>query len=110
MRYSLVTLLALSAFAYSAEPKTRTFKFFYEGTVIGLKPDQEARIWLPVPQTNDDQEVLDVHLTTPKKPESNRDPVHGNKIYYFAAKPDAEGNVSFRATYTVKRKEIVGET
>ena len=37
--------------------KSRTFEFTYGATVTGLKPEQEARIWLPVPATNEDQEV-----------------------------------------------------
>lgn len=103
---ALIAGLPLAA----AEPKSRTFKFTYEGIVTGLEPGQQARIWVPAPPSNDDQEVLktvkrvgaDVSLET----ESD----FGNKMYFFSPKADAEGNIAFTFVYTVNRKEVVGET
>jgi transglutaminase-like putative cysteine protease len=109
MRCCVIALL-LPTLALTAEPKTRTFNFTYEATVTGLKADQEARVWIPSPPTNADQEVLAVELTMPIKPTTSAEPMFGNKMYYFAAKPGVDGIVSLRAVYTVKRKEIVGES
>jgi transglutaminase-like putative cysteine protease len=103
-------VLAAAGFVQSAEPKTRTFKFTYEVTVTGLTPGQEARIWLPVPQTTDDQEVLKVEKSFPTDPALNTETKFGNQMYYLAAKPDADGNIPLRAAYTVRRKEVKGET
>src|SRR4030095_844821 len=66
MRQPILALLVLVPTPLSADkPKVRNFKFIYETTVTDLKPDQEARIWLPVPQTTDDQEVLKFETTFP---------------------------------------------
>src|SRR5215213_4330783 len=107
MRYSVFAVLALVPALHAAdEPKTRTFKFVYETTVTDLKPGQEARVWLPVPQTTDDQEVLKVETTFPVKPSVNSESTFGNKMYYLAAKADADGKIPLRAAYTIKRKEV----
>lgn len=108
--YRLLTLLALAPALAAAEPKTRTFKFTYEGTVTGLTPGQEARVWVPVPQTTDDQEVLKVVKRTPAEATPHTEKQFGNKVFYMAAKADPDGNVPFTFVYTVKRKEVVGET
>jgi transglutaminase-like putative cysteine protease len=103
-------VLAAAGLVQSAEPKSRTFKFTYEVTVTGLAPGQEARIWLPVPQSTDDQEILKVEKSFPTEPSLNTETKLGNQMYYLAAKPDADGNVPLRAVYTVRRKEVKGET
>src|SRR5262245_1803761 len=38
-------------------PRVRTFQFTYAATITGMKPGQDARVWLPVPPSDDDQEV-----------------------------------------------------
>jgi len=40
-----------------ATPRTREFLFTYGATVTGLKPGQTARVWVPVPPSNEDQRV-----------------------------------------------------
>src|SRR5262245_35712363 len=112
MKHILAAGLVLAAAGLSlcAEPKSRTFKFTYEVTVIGLKPDQEARIWIPAPQSTDVQEVLKAEGTFPMEPALNAETKFGNQMYYLAAKPDADGNVPLRVVYTVRRKEVKGET
>jgi len=103
-------LALLPTLAFAAEPKTRTFKFSYETTVAGLQPNQEARIWIPVPPSNDDQEVLATELSAATKPKSTRDPDFGNNIWYFVEKANAAGEIPLRVIHTIKRKEVVGET
>lgn len=109
MKY-LVLVALVPVLAFGAEPKSRTFKFSYEATVTGLKPDQEARVWIPVPQTNSDQEVLATELEFPVKPMLGQDAELGNKMYYFVGKADGKGEIELKATYTIKRQEVVGET
>src|SRR5215213_11608899 len=104
------TTVALVLFApilsVAAEPKTRTFKFTYETTVTGLDPGQEARIWLPVPRTTDDQEVLRMEKYFLTYTDLNNDPKTGNMMFYLVAKADAGGNIPLKAVYTVRRKEV----
>ena len=54
---SLLTAAEPGRPAEDGAPKKRTFLFTYAGTVTGLKPGEKARVWLPVPPTNDDQDV-----------------------------------------------------
>src|SRR5690349_3704358 len=90
----------------SAEPKSRTFEFTYQVTVTGLPPGKTARIWLPVPPSNDDQKVETVGSNLPGKPEFHREPRFGNKIAYVEAEANGEGNVPLSLTYRVTRHEV----
>jgi hypothetical protein len=111
MRRSVFALLVLVPAASAADEATiRTFRFTYEATVTGLKAGQQARIWVPVPQTTEDQEVLHVEMSLPGEPALNTETKLGNRMFYIAARADADGNVPVKATYTVKRREVKGET
>jgi transglutaminase-like putative cysteine protease len=103
-------VLATSSVLLAAEPKSRTFKFTYETTITGLKPGQEARVWLPAAQTTDDQEILKVHRAFPVDSDLNTEPRFGNQMFYLAPKADADGNIALRVDYTLRRKEVKGET
>jgi transglutaminase-like putative cysteine protease len=89
-----------------AEPNERTFEFTYVATVTGLKPEQAARVWLPVPSDSDEQKVEiltplgGAKLTTEK--------FYGNRMYYLEAKADAEGKVPLGMRFKVTRKEVRG--
>ncbi|MBO0700382.1 MAG: transglutaminase domain-containing protein [Zavarzinella sp.] len=107
---SAIAFLVLTPILAAAEPKTRTFRFTYEATVTGLAPGQEARIWLPVPSTTDDQEILAIDKHFPTEPALNTETGLGNRMFYLSAKADADGTIPLEAVYTVKRKEVKGET
>jgi transglutaminase-like putative cysteine protease len=110
-RYIAIILLpATSCLVIAAEPKSRTFQFTYETTVTGLKPGQDARVWLPVPQTTDDQDVLKVNKSFPVEATLNTETRLGNQMFYLAPMADADGNIQLRVQYTVRRKEVKGET
>src|SRR5437763_5385637 len=105
MHRPVIALLALVPVVSAADdPATRTFKFTYECTVTGLKPGQQARVWVPVPQTTDDQEVLHVEMSLPGEPALNTETKFGNRMFYIAARADANGTVPIKAAYTVKRR------
>ena len=99
-----IPLALLVAAAPPDEPKLRTFEFTYAATVTGLKPQETARIWLPVPPDNDEQNVEivtplpDAKLTTEK--------FYGNRLYYLEAKADANGKIPLSMTFKVTRKEV----
>lgn len=109
-RVIALTILIAPSLAFAAEPKSRTFRFTYDATVTGLSPGQDARIWLPVPQTTDDQEVLKAEKTFPVDAMLNTETKLGNQMFYLDAKANLEGNISLRAVYTIRRKEVKGET
>src|SRR5215212_6364546 len=109
LRTAIALLVLTPPLVVAAEPKSRTFKFGYEVTVTGLAPGQQARVWLPVPQTTDDQEVLAVDKHFPAEPMLNTETKLGNQMFYLGAKADADGNIPLKAVYTIKRKEVKGE-
>ncbi len=92
----------------SPDAKKRTFLFTYSGTVTGLKPGERARIWLPVPPTNDEQKVKLEEEELPGEAKQDRDPQYGNTIVSFEAAADKDGNVTFSRTYRVSRREVKG--
>jgi uncharacterized protein (TIGR03000 family) len=91
-------------------PKTnsesRTFLFTYAATVSKLPAGKTARVWLPVPQTTPDQDVTIDKESLPGKSSVATEPLYGNKILYFEAMPDMEGNLAFSVTYKVTRREV----
>jgi uncharacterized protein (TIGR03000 family) len=96
-----------SAVAAAAGPgKTRHFFFTYDTTVTGLEPGKTARIWLPVPPSNEDQEVTIAKEKLPATPQLGSEPKYGNKILYLEAKAGDDGTIPLSVTYEVKRKEV----
>jgi len=89
--------------------KTREFLFTYSGTVTDLKPGQDARIWLPMPQNSNEQRVEVVKQVLPGKSWINTEPKHNNRILYIEAKADNQGTIPFSITYRVLRFEVLGD-
>jgi transglutaminase-like putative cysteine protease len=90
----------------SAAPRVRTFQFTYAATVTGLTPGQATRIWLPVPPSNDDQEVTIVTKDLPAEGKIHTEKPNGNRILYVQAKADDRGEIPLRLVYRVKRREL----
>jgi transglutaminase-like putative cysteine protease len=105
----LAVLSAPAAAEPAAPPKKRTFQFTYAGTVTDLKPGQTVRVWLPVPPSNDDQDVTILKEEAPAAARIEREPVYGNRILFFQSLADAEGKVPFKVVYRVTRREVRGE-
>jgi hypothetical protein len=89
--------------------KSRTFQFTYAATVTGLAPNQKARVWLPVPPSNDEQDVRLVSKQLPAEGKIDTEPKSGNRMLYVEAKADAEGKVPLQVVYQVTRRELKGE-
>lgn len=106
-----VPLLLRADAQVPAKPKSRTFQFTYETTITGLKPHQEAKVWLPIPVSNDDQKVEIVSRNWPTATafKMAREPQYGNEILFLDAKANAEGNIPVKLTYRVTRFEVKGE-
>src|SRR5262249_28391507 len=89
-----------------AEPKERTFEFTYGPTVTGLRPEQVARVWLPVPSDSDEQKV---EILTPQKgAKLTTEKFYGNRMYYLEAKADADGKIPLSMSFNVTRQEVKG--
>ncbi len=96
------------ASAKTAEPHQRTFLFTYAASVTGLPAGKTARIWLPVPPSNEDQEVKIVSKELPAKDQIARESKFGNRILYVEGKADAQGEIPLAITYRVTRREVRG--
>jgi uncharacterized protein (TIGR03000 family) len=92
----------------ASQPKTRTFLFTYSATVTGLPAGKTARVWLPVPPSNTEQEVEIVSKNVPPGGKIAKEDKHGNEILSVEAKADKDGQLPLELTYRVTRKEVLG--
>jgi transglutaminase-like putative cysteine protease len=108
----LSTIVLPVARAAAAEPagKQRTFLFTYAATINGLKPDQVARVWLPLPATSADQKVEVVEQDLPGKAQIGQESKWANHVLYFEAPPRADGTLPLRIVYRVTRREVSEQT
>ena len=90
----------------SGPDKKREFEFTYGATVKGLQAGQTARIWLPVPPSNEDQEIKALGQQLPAKAKSARETKYGNEIMYLEAEANADGKIPLAVTYRVSRREV----
>jgi transglutaminase-like putative cysteine protease len=103
---SCALLTAAGSDPDQAPPRSRAFLFTYQATVTGLKPGATARIWVPVPPTNEAQEVSLLKADLPAEGRFAREPEYGNKVLYIEAKANDEGKVPLSLTYRIKRREV----
>jgi len=105
-------LLALAAVpaALGADeaPRSRTFRFTYAAMITDLPTDTTARVWLPVPPSNDEQSSRIEKM--PAGAKISYDPVNDNHYLYLEVKPGADGKLSLEVVYRVKRYELKGLT
>ncbi len=92
------------------KPRSRTFLFTYTATVTDLTPGQKARIWLPVPPSNAEQDVEIVSKALPGEGSIRQEKKYGNRILYVEAAADAKGAIPLRAIYRVTRREAQTES
>jgi Transglutaminase-like superfamily len=90
----------------TSAPRSREFLFTYAATVTGLEPGKAARVWLPVPPSNDDQEVKIIEQKLPAEGKIDTEPTYGNRVLFVEAKADAGGAVPLAVTCRVKRFEV----
>jgi uncharacterized protein (TIGR03000 family) len=94
--------------AASGAPRSRTFLFTYAAVVIGLAPGKVARIWIPVPPSNEEQDVEIVSRQLPAEGQIGTEKKHGNKILFVEAKAGPDGKVPLQVVYRVTRREVKG--
>lgn len=87
-------------------PRSREFQFVYAATVTEVPAGEKARIWVPVPPTNDDQSVK----IDPVKGRLGQESKFGNKMLYLESTPDKDGQIAISVTYHVRRQEVQGDT
>jgi transglutaminase-like putative cysteine protease len=98
-----------------AAANSRTFDFTYEVTVTGLDKVKKAKVWVPVAQTDEDQQVtLTDHSVKSgaerAKGEFTTEKEYGNLLFFVETEPDDDGKVNLKLSYRVTRREVKGET
>src|SRR5437867_11283414 len=89
----------------SPAPKAREFLFTYAAKVTGLTPNQVARIWLPVPPSDSDQQVSIAKKELPTRGTIGKETKYGNQVLYMEARANRDGQIPLSVTYRVKRNE-----
>lgn len=77
-----------SSFQKSAA--TREFEFVFLARIPELPPEaKNVRVWIPLPPTNDQQEIRELTVESPVVFERHREPEYGNQYLYWEG-PAAE--------------------
>jgi transglutaminase-like putative cysteine protease len=117
-RHWLVAMMLVSAFFSTssaaepaldsppAKPRSRTFLFTYSTTLEGLPAGKTARIWLPVPPSNEDQKVTIVSESLPAKGRVAVEARYGNRLLYVETKPTGNDPLNLSMIYRVTREEV----
>ena len=82
-------------------PRSRTFRLEYGATLHELPNDSRVRVWLPVPQSNDHQEIQMLGSNLPAEGKIATEPTYDNKILYFQIKAPSSGSLGFSTSYRV---------
>lgn len=102
----IVATSALSQEAVSRDAKTREFTFRYAATLSGMPAGSVVRAWVPIAQTNSQQQisVSNIELPNVSKFETTLDRKYGNKILYFELASTGK-EAAFSIDYAASRHE-----
>ena len=85
---------------------SRRFTFTYAAAIDGLTPGQPVRVWLPVPSTDETQQVELVNADVPAGASVATEPRFGNRVMSFALPAQHRTTAVFSLIYRVIRHEI----
>ena len=116
MRFSHLVCLSLAIFfccnlfgkGVDDKSSDRQFQLNYAVSISGVMPGENVRVWLPVPQTTEDQTVEVLPAKFPVKPQTNTETVYGNKITYFELPAPESGTIDSQLSFQIKRREVRG--
>jgi hypothetical protein len=97
-----------ASIAHAGNPKSRTFDFTYSATITGLAAGKTARIWIPLPPSNDEQNVQIESKNLPAREQVSREPRFGNQVIYTEGTAKSDGCIPFSMTYRITRCEVKG--
>ncbi len=109
----IVALLALSVFppasgrAAADAPEDRRFELTYR-TIVRDLPEgaQSLRIWIPIPVSDQDQEVSDLRIDGCPGCSTTRESEYGNTMLYAAIEHPRPEGVTITWTCTLARREV----
>ncbi|MCH7686548.1 MAG: transglutaminase domain-containing protein [Planctomycetes bacterium] len=91
-------------------PSERSFRFYYAVTITELQPKSQARVWIPVAESNAHQQVKVIQTNFPAEPQVTVEKTYGNKVFYFEAAANEKGEIPLEVVYEVTRTEVTPET
>lgn len=93
--------------AKSPEPRTRSFEFHYEMAISTLSPGaRKLRLWVPVPQSDGEQEISSPSIESPVRYVLHHDPEYGNHYAYLEVTPNGQTiPLKLRMRFKVNRRE-----
>ncbi len=92
--------------AAAEAPKVRRFQLDYGATLTKLPPGKVVRVWLPIPPTNDYQQVREASRTLPAPAKEGAERKYGNRMLSFQTKAPESGEVAFQMVWDIDRKEV----
>ncbi len=85
---------------------SRDFHFEYASTIAGIPQGAKSvRMWVPLPQTDENQTISNLKIDAPIPFRETRDPLYGNRIAYFELSGTAPAQVPIRVAFDVHRVE-----
>ena len=103
---SLCSFLQALGDANSKPDNARDFRLQYGGSITDLAPNDDVRVWIPVPHSDKHQSAQIVGWQLPKAAvRRTKDKVYGNEMLYmeFPAQSTTE---DFRVDFEVTRHEV----
>ena len=79
-----------------------SFEFRYEVTLPEI--DKTAKMWLPIPQTDDYQKIKVVSINAPVEHQILKEAYYGNSVFYVELSPEHSGQ-KVELVYEVERQE-----
>jgi transglutaminase-like putative cysteine protease len=87
--------------------KTRLFEFSYKAKIEKAPLAKEVRLWLPYPQTDENQEILDMEVKAPAGASVYREPLHNNLILYVSVGDPGVFPMEVEMRFKILRREYV---
>ncbi len=94
--------------AAADRPAERSFELTYSAILDGIpKGAGKVALWIPIPKSDDHQEIRDVRIESPYPVRLTVDPRYGNQTAYIEADHPAVPSFAVDVSYGVTRKEYV---
>ena len=94
--------------AAADRPAERSFEFTYSATLDGIpKGAGKVALWIPIPKSDDHQEIRDVRIESPFPVRLTVDPRYGNQTAYIEVDDPDVPSFTVDVSYGVTREEYV---
>jgi transglutaminase-like putative cysteine protease len=100
--------ISVPAASDGVKPKMRTFDFTYVAEVTEIPAGaNDVSIWIPYPQSDANQKISNMKITSPYPTRVTRDPELGNQMLYVNIKQPKTSSVRIEMSFRVERREHI---